>query len=51
MSTLLRSECIQCLTEQQFRSLPEDASEEQKLEFLQRMYGIFPEHPGKYVLR
>ncbi|MCD7834012.1 MAG: ARMT1-like domain-containing protein [Lachnospiraceae bacterium] len=41
MNTLLRSECIQCLTEQQFRSLPEDASEEQKLEFLQRMYGIF----------
>ncbi|MCC8104689.1 MAG: ARMT1-like domain-containing protein [Clostridiales bacterium] len=38
MSTLLRSECIQCLAEKQMRELPEDAKEEQKLVFLQRMF-------------
>ncbi|MCD7867522.1 MAG: ARMT1-like domain-containing protein [Clostridiales bacterium] len=40
MSNLLRSECIQCLTEQQLRALPEGTGEEQKLEFLQGMFGI-----------
>lgn len=38
MSTLLRSECIQCLAEKQMRALPENAKEEQKLAFLQRMF-------------
>ncbi|MCD8190105.1 MAG: ARMT1-like domain-containing protein [Clostridiales bacterium] len=41
MSTLLRSECIQCLTRQQFNAIPGDAKEEQKLAFLQRLYAIF----------
>ncbi|MCD8119492.1 MAG: ARMT1-like domain-containing protein [Lachnospiraceae bacterium] len=45
MSTLLRSECIRCLTEKQLSSLPKDAREEQKLEFLQKMCGILSAAP------
>ncbi len=45
MSVLLRSECIQCLTEKQLRAIPESAKEEQKLEFLQRMFGILASAP------
>ncbi|MCD8148813.1 MAG: ARMT1-like domain-containing protein [Clostridiales bacterium] len=41
MSILLRSECIQCLARQQLNAIPEDAKEEQKLEFLQRLCKIF----------
>lgn len=40
MSTLLRSECLQCLTEKQLRSLPQEAGEKQKLSFLQGMFEI-----------
>ncbi len=45
MSILLRSECIQCLAENQLRGLPQDAKEEQKLEFLQRMFGVLSKAP------
>ncbi len=43
MSTLLRSECIQCLAEKQFNNIPESATEDQKLAFLQSMFKILSE--------
>ncbi|MCD8149670.1 MAG: ARMT1-like domain-containing protein [Clostridiales bacterium] len=47
MSTLLRSECLQCLTESQLRSIPQEAGEEQKLAFLQGMFGILSKAPAE----
>ncbi|MCD7746532.1 MAG: ARMT1-like domain-containing protein [Lachnospiraceae bacterium] len=45
MNTLLRSECIQCLAGKQLNKIPENAAEEQKLAFLQRMCGILSDAP------
>ncbi|MCD8105888.1 MAG: ARMT1-like domain-containing protein [Lachnospiraceae bacterium] len=45
MSTLLRSECLECLAEKQLHALPADVAEEQKLEFLQRMFAILAKAP------
>ncbi|MCD8218561.1 MAG: ARMT1-like domain-containing protein, partial [Clostridiales bacterium] len=47
MSTLLRSECLQCLTESQLRSIPQEAGEEQKLAFLQGMFEILSKAPAE----
>ncbi|MCD8324976.1 MAG: protein-glutamate O-methyltransferase family protein, partial [Clostridiales bacterium] len=51
MSTLLRSECLQCLTESQLRSIPQEAGEEQKLAFLQGMFKILSKAPGDVCAR
>ncbi len=45
MNTLLRSECLQCLTESQLREIPQEAGEEQKLAFLQGMFEILSKAP------
>lgn len=47
MSTLLRSECLQCLTESQLRTIPQEAEEEQKLAFLQGMFDILSKAPAE----
>ncbi|MCC8060057.1 MAG: ARMT1-like domain-containing protein [Clostridiales bacterium] len=44
-NTLLRSECLQCLAENQLRNLPQDAGEDQKLAFLQEMFAILSRAP------
>ncbi|MCD8224867.1 MAG: ARMT1-like domain-containing protein [Clostridiales bacterium] len=45
-NTLLRSECLQCLAENQLRNLPQDAEEDRKLAFLQEMFAILSKAPG-----
>ncbi|MCD8230231.1 MAG: ARMT1-like domain-containing protein [Clostridiales bacterium] len=47
MSILLRSECLQCLTEGQLRGISQDAGEEQKLAFLQGMFDILAKAPAE----
>ncbi|MCC8045280.1 MAG: ARMT1-like domain-containing protein [Clostridiales bacterium] len=45
MNTLLRSECLECLTKKQLHALPADAAEDEKLIFLQKMFEILSKTP------
>ncbi len=51
MSTLLRSECLQCLTESQLRSIPQEAGEEQKLAFYRACLRFYPKRQRKFAHR